>query len=460
LRDVDAHRVFAPLVTTRLAGSIVADLDSRRRTISGNLVDRQLSGGLAVDFAAGFDEGRVDVTRFRARAGGGELAGHARFDLDGQRAFAADATATHLDPSRFGAYPAASLDGKVTLTGVLKPAWRVDADVAIAPGSRLSSAPLHGTVRGSAAANHLRNAAIDLAIGSATLVGSGSVGEPGDRMTAKLDAPHLKDLVPLLPASAPRTLDGALHVDAQMTGAPLVAGFDVTAKGTQLTLGGAFAIGKLDAHVSVAPADAANARKDFTLRLLNVDVNAQNVKTPSGDVTGAKARVAGTLAAHTVTIMLASDELGLDATAHGGLQGNPASDAPNALGWSGTIDSLAGRGPWALRLVSPATLSFAQRKVHLGEAHLSVAEGTVGHRRILLGRRQDHSRGRFAAVPVANVAFPPGDRSPCATDADTGGNWSSPQRRAWTGTVSVFREQGDLWFGRDSDTAATNPLPV
>jgi len=456
LRDIDAHRLYAPLITTRLAGSIVADLDPRVRTISGNLVDRQLSGGLAVDFAAGFDDTRVEATRFRLRAGGGELAGHVRFDLDGRRAFAADAVATHLDPSRFGAYPAASLDGKVTLTGVLKPAWRVDADVAIASGSRLSGAPLHGTVRGGAEANHLRNAAIDLTIGSATLVGSGSVGEPGDRMTATLDAPHLKDLVPLLPASAPRTLDGALHVDAQMTGTPSVAGFDVTAKGTQLTLGGAFAIDKLDAHATVAPADAANARKDFTSRLLRVDLDAQNVKTPSGDVTGAQARVVGTLAAHTVTIMLASDELGLDATAHGGLQGNPASDAPNALGWNGAIDSLAGRGPWALRLVSPATLSFGRRKAHLGEAHLSVAEGTVDIGEFSWDEGRITSRGRFAAVPVATVARLAGRPLPMRSTLTLGGNWSLAAAPRLTGTVSVYKEQGDLWLARESDAATAN----
>ena len=456
LRDVDAHRLYAPLVTTRLAGSIVADLDPRRRAISGNLVDRRLTGGLAVDFAAAFDDGRVDVTRIRARVGGGELSGRVRIDLDGQRAFAVDANATHLDPSRIGAYPAASLDGKITVTGVLKPAWRVDADIAIARGSRFSGAPLHGTVRGGADANHVRNATVDLTIGSATLVGSGSMGESGDRMTATLDAPRLADLVSLLPASMPRTLDGALHVDAQMSGAPSVAGFDVTAKGTQLNLGGAFAIGKLDAHATVAPSDAANARKDYTSRLLRIDVDATNVKTPSGDVSGAKARVVGTLAAHTVTIALASDELGLDASAHGGLQGNPEKDAPTALAWSGTVDSLAGRGPWPLRLAAPATLSFARRKAHVGEAHLSVADGTVDIGEFTWDEGRITSRGRFAAVPVATLARLAGRPLPMRSTLTLGGNWSLAAAPRLTGTVSVHREQGDLWLVPDGGTAAAN----
>jgi hypothetical protein len=203
VRDLDARQLYAPLVSTRLAGRVVADLDPARRTISGNLVDRRFVGGIAVDFAATFDDRTVDVTRLRARANGGELAGSGRLGFDGQRAFNVAATATHFDPSRFGAYPAGSLDAKVTATGALRPEWRVDADVVVAPGSRLAGAPLAGSVRGSASPNHLRNAAIDLAIGSATIKGSGSVGEPGDRMTATLDAPQLAELVPLLPAAIP-----------------------------------------------------------------------------------------------------------------------------------------------------------------------------------------------------------------------------------------------------------------
>ncbi len=239
VRDLDARQLYAPLVSTRLAGRIVADLDPARRTISGNLVDRRFVGGIAVDFAATFDERVVDVTRLRARANGGELAGSGRLGLDGQREFTVDATATHFDPSRFGAYPAGSLDAKVTARGALRPEWRVDADVADRARAAIS-AVRRSPARSAAAPRRimLRNAAIDLAIGSATLKGSGSVGEPGDRMAATLDAPQLAvaRAAPARPQSR-ATLDGALHVTARWRARRWSAGFDVTAKGTQLKLG-------------------------------------------------------------------------------------------------------------------------------------------------------------------------------------------------------------------------------
>src|SRR4029077_1867462 len=133
-------------------------------------------------------------------------------------------------------------------------------------------APLAGSVRGSASPSHLRNAAIDLAIGSATIKGSGSVGEAGERRTATLDAPQLAELVPLLPAAIPRTLAGTLHMTAEMAGSPLVAGFDVTAKGTQIKVSDTLAIGKLDAHAAVAPSATAGTRGDFASRSLQLDV--------------------------------------------------------------------------------------------------------------------------------------------------------------------------------------------
>jgi translocation and assembly module TamB len=457
LRDVDARQLYAPLVSTRLAGRIVADLDPARRTISGNLVDRRFVGGIAVDFAATFDERAIDVTRLRARANGGELAGSGRLGLDGQRTFTVAATATHVDPSRFGAYPAGSLDAKATASGELRPEWRVDADVAVAKGSHLAGAPLAGSIRGSASPNHLRNAVLDLAIGSATLKGSGSIGEAGDRMAATLDAPQLAVLVPLLGAAIPRTLDGALHMTAQMSGTPQSAGFDVTAKGTRLKVSETLAIGTLDAHAVVAPSAAAGARTDFASRSLQLDIDAADVKTPSGDVARANAHVAGSLAAHTVAIALDGGDIGLDAAAHGGLTGDIAKDAPTALGWAGTIDSLSGRGPWALRLASPASLSFGPRKAHLGEAHLTVADGTVDIGEFTWDDAKITSRGRFTALPAATVARLAGRPLPMHSTLTLGGEWSLAAAPRLTGSVSIHREQGDLWLARD-DAGATASL--
>ena len=121
------------------------------------------------------------------------------------------------------------------------------------------------------------------------------------------------------------------------------------------------------------------------------------------------------------------DEMGLTRSdgdlTEGGLQGDPGKNI-SALGWSGTVDTLAGRGPWPLRLASPATLSFARRKAHLGEAHLSVAEGAVDIADFTWDEGRITSRGRLAAVPVATLARLAGRPLPMRSTLTLGGNWA------------------------------------
>ena len=453
VRDVDLRQLYAPLIATRLAGSIDADLDPAVRTVSGSLADRGIAGGIGVEFAASFDERAIALRRVRARAGPGELVLSGRIDRDGRRAFAIDATATKLDPARFGAYPAGSIDAAIKTTGALSPSWHVDASLAFARGAELAGATLAGTARGSVEPGRVHDAAIDLRIGRATLVANGGLGAANDRMTVAFDARELAEMVPLLPPPVPRGLAGELHVRADATGAPPAAGLDLTVRGVGLKLGAGLAIGTLDAHWTIAP--SASGHLDLATRALSLEVGATNVRTPSGDVVSGRARVAGTLAAHTVTLALDGGDLGLDAGAHGGVRGDPASDAVTALAWNGTLDTLAGRGPWAVRLAAPATLALAYRKARLGEAHLTVADGTVDVSEFAWDEGRITSLGRFAAVPLATVARLAGQPLPLRSTLTFGGDWSLAAAPRLDGTVTVRREGGDLWLARERDAGAT-----
>ena len=148
VRDVDLKRLYAPLVATRVTGKLIAELDLQRQRIRGDVADRTITGGLALDFAAVVADGAVVVERFRARSGKGELAGRGRLALSGERAFELDATTQRFDPASYGAFPAGALDGRIVATGTLAPAWRVHADIALAAGSHLSGVALAGTARG------------------------------------------------------------------------------------------------------------------------------------------------------------------------------------------------------------------------------------------------------------------------------------------------------------------------
>jgi translocation and assembly module TamB len=456
VRDLDPSQLYAPLVATRLAGRIDADLDVKRTTVRGEIANRKIAGGIGLEFVVAVADRVVDVERLRARAGGGELTAQGRVALDGERALSLDGTATRLDPSRFGAYPVGRLDGSLKASGVLSPAWRVRADLEFAPPSRLAGVALSGVAHGTATASTLRDAAIDVRIGSATLVATGSVGDAGDRFTATLDAPRVADLVPLSPAFVPRTLAGALHVKAEMAGTPPVAGLDVTVTGDDLRIRPSLAFGKFAASISIAPSTAVDGRADLASRGVRIAIDATDVKTPSGAFASAHAGVSGTLAAHTAAVALAGTDLTLDATAHGSVRLPPDQAAASTLAWSGTLDTFATREPWSSRLASPATLSFARGHVKLGEAHIVVADGNVHVDELAWDDGQIATHGHFAALPIATVARLLGRPLPLESTLTLGGEWSFAAAPRLNGTFSVRRENGDLWLVGDGASAATN----
>jgi translocation and assembly module TamB len=454
VRDVDLRRLFPRLVATRLSGTTDINLDPTERTVAGTLADRGIAGGMSLEFAMAIDDRAAVVKRLRARAGPGEALATGRVEFGGRRAFAFDATATRLDPSRFGAYPAGAIDATLKATGTLAPTWRVDGSIALGPGSKLAGIALGGTARGSAEPGRVRDAAIDLKAGHATLVANGSLGAAGDRMTIAFDARELAELVPILPPVVPRTLAGELHVKAEASGTPPAAGLDVAANGARLKLGGGLSAATLDVHAKIAP--SASRHLDLATRTLALDVGATDLRTPSGDVVGGRATASGTLAAHDITLALDGGELGLDATAHGGVSGDPASDAVTALAWNGTIESFSGRGLWALKLASPATLSLAHHKARLGEAHFTVADGSVDVGEFAWDDGRIATRGRFAAVPLATVARLAGRPLPVRSTLTFGGEWSVAATPRLNGTVNVHREQGDLWLVRERDTGPSD----
>jgi len=454
VRDVDLRQLFPGLVATRLGGTIDANLEAAGRTLAGTLADRGIAGGISLEFAMTVDDRTVVIQRLRARAGLGEVLASGRVELDGRRAFSANAAATKLDPARFGAYPAGAIDAEVTATGTLTPTWRIDGSIALGHGSQLAGLALGGTARGGVERGRVHDVAIDFKAGRATLVANGSLGAAGDRMTFALDARELAELVPLLPKDVPRSLAGELHLKGDATGAPPAAGLDVTMRGGGLKVGGGVALATLEAHATIAP--SATGQLDLAARTLALDATATDVRTPSGDVVGGRAQIAGTLAAHTITLDLDGGDIGLNANAHGGVHGDPANDAITALSWTGSVDALAGRGPWALKLVAPATLTLAYRKARVGAAQFTVADGTVDISEFAWDDGRISSRGHFAAVPLSTLARLAGRPLPMRSTLTFGGEWSLAATPKLNGTAVVRREQGDLWLVRENDAGTTN----
>ena len=298
IADVDLKQIYAPLAATRLSGSIVADLDASRQRIDGDIADRTVAGGMSLRFAAAIGDGRLDLASFRARAGAGELAGSGGMELAGAGAFRVKATSTRLDPAHFGSFPQGSLDGEITASGVLRPAWRVDAEVRLAAGSKLAGVPASGAARATLAPLVARDVVADLKLGATSLSLRGSAGEADSLLKVAFDTPKLAELAPFLPAWVPHPVAGALSATAELRGRYPDGGIAIEAKGKALKVGAAYSFATLAARITVEPAATTRVPATFTDRAVSLGVTATEVVSPQGRLARAHAGLEGTLGRH------------------------------------------------------------------------------------------------------------------------------------------------------------------
>ena len=125
------------------------------------------------------------------------------------KAFKVNANASRFNPAALGDYPQADINGVVNAAGVLAPAWRVNADVALRP-SRLFDQPLSGKGKLSADAKHVTGVDASLALGQNSVNLNGAFGAPGERLAWRLDG---RDL-----ATLKRDLYGAVVASGVITG--------------------------------------------------------------------------------------------------------------------------------------------------------------------------------------------------------------------------------------------------
>jgi translocation and assembly module TamB len=450
IRDVDLRSIYTPLVTTRLSGTLGADLATSRQQIEGSVVDRRIAGGISLSFAAAIAEGKLAVDRLRIRAGNGELAGSGRIDLANRHEFELRAKATKIDPAHFGAFPAGGLDGDIALAGALSPVWRVDVKAALAAGSRFAGVALAGSARATVAPRTLRDAAIDLKIASARLTATGSAGGADDQFTATLDARELAELAPLLPAQAPHPLTGQLHAKLDVHGDLERGGALFEANGRALHVGSAVTLGTLDAHAEVARPSGSSTPLPPEQRHVAIELGATGVVIPQGTFPRARATVAGTLAQHTATLAFAGADLDVDAKAHGSLTEAKGATGDTGWGWSGTIDTLENRGVLTLRLAAPATLDVTRHRVSIGAARLDVADGKVELASFAWDEGRITTRGACSGVPLTTAAGLAGVTLPLASTLTFGCDWSLAATPALNGSLTIHRERGDIMLSTDA----------
>ncbi|MGI8894262.1 MAG: hypothetical protein ACR2HE_01175, partial [Casimicrobiaceae bacterium] len=125
--NLDLHRLHTALIATNLAGTLTAEVTQEKQRVRADLAQ----AGMTLAFTATAAKGQVEVERFRGHAGDGEITGRGRIALTGKRDFAVSAQTKRFDPSRFGDFPKAALNGTVEAHGTLVPMWNVAADVTL-----------------------------------------------------------------------------------------------------------------------------------------------------------------------------------------------------------------------------------------------------------------------------------------------------------------------------------------
>ncbi len=426
VHDLDLHRIAPDLRATRLAGafagSIHVDAGEAEGELSGDL--KQADIGLA--FRAAIARGVVDVRTFRAQARGGTLQGTASFALAGNRDFKLSATATALNPASFGSYPVASLSGKATVQGALKPAWSAALSFELGRNSSLRGRPLAGAGKLALAPGSVRDVHVELSAGANQLSLNGNFGRTGDTLAFALDA---RD-----PAALDARLAGHLRATGRIAGTwdrPTVA---FTANGDGLRAGTAFAAASLTAEGEIGGAPDRPLRLSLTVAALRADtLTARSLR----------ANVEGTLAHHQARIDAAGNAADADFELATRLEGGWSGDAATGE-WTGRIVALESRGKFPLTLAQPAELEAGARRIHLAGLRGTLSGGSfvVDELRWREGRLS--SRGEFSSLPAAPLFAFTGAAPRVSSTLTLAGQWSFAAAPRITGTLSLARDGGDL----------------
>src|SRR6266545_827072 len=441
VRELDLARLYRPAIATKLGGRLRAHVERGVQHVDADLAQ----GDRALAFVATIAGASVDVERFRARAGTGEAAGHAKLTLTGARRFDIAATTTRFDPSRFFATPAASLDGTIDATGQLGSQWSAGGRVALQPTSRVVGLAASGSARGRVSASAIADATIDAKLGDASLRANGSFGRPGDTLAFNIDLPQLATLAPLVGSRWPASLAGSWRARGTLTGDADGPGGDVTASAERLVYD-AYSIGTLDVRATIAAARAQPGANVMPAaqRPLAVVLAATDVRTPEGRYAKAGLRVDGTLTHHVANVSVTGDDLDANARLDGGFAaGATLAAAP----WSGTLASFDNRGAYAMHLEAPARLAWARERIELGEARIAIADGVFRVAGFNWREGRIDTRGTFNGVPAAAIARLAGAQLPMRSTLVLGGDWDIAAAPRLAGTLHVRRERGDLFAG-------------
>jgi translocation and assembly module TamB len=476
LADVDAAKLYAAAVPTKLSGPVSFDADPSRQIVDVDLREQGNKTPLALRASARLENDVVDVSQAVLSAGEARATASGRLELSGARKFAAKLALKDFDPAHWVpglAMPPASLTAQADVDGTLSPALAGSARVAIDPASRWNRRPLSGKISTRFTDTTLSNLMAGLDIADNRIAVEGSVGGDRDRLGFDLQMPTLEALWP--------GLGGKLAAKGQVVGNLKTPVVDTTLDGSRLKLPGGVALDKLHGKVTLGKT---GQRLAIAQAPVSADVKIEGLSAtsaPQAVVSKASLVVSGTMAKHEGTVDAEivpappQTERAQIRTSFNGGWGPGAKGQPNAaqVGWRGTVSMLdARRKPLAVALTRPVSIVYLpdarapgwQWEVGATGVRLTLPDAepsVIEHAGSRGGAGRWESKGRITGLawsPDLMTAWfgDDGVRKKATTAAPVAdrrilvdGEWDLRFADALAGTARLGRRSGDIWIPGD-----------
>ena len=412
--NLNLHGVLDQLRPTRLQGQIKLDADQAAQTLVADLAQAHYR----IQLDARREGELVSVRSARLAAAGSELKLNGQLTLNAQRVFKAQGQLTRFDPSRFGAYPAATLNAQFSAQGQLAPHMQAALRLTIAD-SRYRGQVLSGNAVLNLAQQRVWDSTLKLRLGSNLLDAKGAFGKPGDSLSWRVDAPNL--------AAFWTGLAGRVNGYGTLSGsvAQPAGSFHLTA--SALDWRGQQHVDELIATGQLAP--GLNGTVQMSAR-------ATGYRSATLQLDSAALDAHGTRAAHTLSVAARGAQLDARAALSGGWHPEQ--------GWRGQLLRMDNSGRYPVKLNAPAGLAFGRGQFSLTNADLSLARGTVQIQKLAWSGGRITSQGSMSGLDSAYLIqlaqLKPGINSSLIL----GGKWQVDMANQVNGNVEIWRERGDV----------------
>jgi translocation and assembly module TamB len=419
---INLQDVYARLLTTALGGHIAASFDGSGETVRAQFAQGPLS--VRIDAERRGADIELRDAHFTARGGRVEASG--RLSLMGDMPVAAKAIFTGFDPSEWGSYPAASVNGTLDLQAAL--AHRSGELSFTLSKSRFRSAAASGKGTARVSDHRVESADMALEVGANRLSVHGAFGGPRDTLVVSLSAPRLAEL-------NPRT-QGRLDVLARASGTWQAPQVSFTASGVDVRANEAVAIGSFGASGAAGWSPGAP---------LQIDAEGSDVHFRGIASERVALHVKGTSAQHAIDVAAKSKTADFAARLVGGWRAG--------RGWTGTLTTLENRGALPVSLDSPASLEVAPARAEIGAMTLRVGGGRIALGATHVAPGNVTTSGDFEALPAALLVALAGAGDLVDSTLVLGGSWRLAATPRLNGSIRVTRESGDLVFRTDPKVA-------